>query len=36
MRKYRAIEINKLSNFMVENNNKGLNIYYYDDFITDK
>jgi dTDP-4-dehydrorhamnose reductase len=36
MRKYRAIEINKLSNFMVENNNKGLNIYYYDDFITFK
>jgi dTDP-4-dehydrorhamnose reductase len=36
MRKYRAIEINKLSNFMVESNNKGLNIYYYDDFITDK
>lgn len=34
MRKYRAIEINKLSNFMVENNNKGLNIYYYDDFIS--
>lgn len=36
MRKYRAIEIDKLSNFMVEKNNKGLNIYYYDDFITDK
>ena len=34
MRKYRAIEIDKLSNFMVEKNNKGLNIYYYDDFIT--
>ena len=36
MRKYRAIEIDKLSNFMVEKNNKGLNIYYYDDFITPK
>lgn len=36
MRKYRAIEIDKLSNFMVEKNNKGLNIYYYDDFITVK
>jgi len=36
MRKYRAIEIDKLSNFMVEKNNKGLNIYYYDDFITSK
>ena len=36
MRKYRAIEIDKLSNFMVEKNNKGLNIYYYDDFITIK
>ena len=36
MRKYRAIEIDKLSNFMVEKNNKGLNIYYYDDFITFK
>jgi len=36
MRKYRAIEIDKLSNFMVEKNNKGLNIYYYDDFITGK
>ena len=34
MRKYRAIEIDKLSNFMVEKNNKGLNIYYYDDFIS--
>ena len=34
MRKYRAIEIDKLSKFMVEKNNKGLNIYYYDDFIT--
>ena len=34
MRKYRAIEIDKISNFMVEKNNKGLNIYYYDDFIT--
>tara|TARA_B100001989_G_scaffold101267_1_gene70844 strand:+ start:358 stop:1044 length:687 start_codon:yes stop_codon:yes gene_type:complete len=36
MRKYRAIEIDKLSNFMVEKNNKGLNIYYYDDFIAGK
>jgi len=36
MRKYRAIEIDKLSNFMVEENNKGLNIYYYDDFMTSK
>ena len=36
MRKYRAIEIDKLSKFMVEKNNKGLNIYYYDDFITVK
>ena len=36
MRKYRAIEIDKLSNFMVKKNNKGLNIYYYDDFITVK
>ena len=36
MRKYRAIEIDKLSNFMVEKNNKGLNIYYYDDFIVGK
>ena len=36
MKKYRAIEIEKLSNFMVEKNNKGLNIYYYDDFITVK
>jgi dTDP-4-dehydrorhamnose reductase len=36
MRKYRAIEIDKLSNFMVEKNNKGLNVYYYDDFITFK
>jgi uncharacterized protein YbjT (DUF2867 family) len=36
MRKYRAIEIDKLSKFMVEKNNKGLNIYYYDDFITIK
>ena len=36
VRKYRAIEIDKLSNFMVEKNNKGLNIYYYDDFITSK
>jgi len=36
IRKYRAIEIDKLSNFMVEKNNKGLNIYYYDDFITFK
>ena len=34
MRKYRAIEIDKISNFMVEKNNKGLNIYYYDDFIS--
>jgi hypothetical protein len=36
MRKYIAIEIDKLSNFMVEKNNKGLNVYYYDDFITFK
>ena len=36
MRKYRAIEIDKLSKFMVEKNYKGLNIYYYDDFITVK
>lgn len=36
MRKYRSIEIDKLSNFMVEKNNKGLNIYYYDDFINVK
>ena len=36
MRKYRAIEIDKISNFMVEKNNKGLNIYYYDDFIAGK
>ena len=36
MKKYRAIEIEKLSNFMVEKNNKGLNIYYYDDFISVK
>ena len=36
MKKYRAIEIDKLSKFMVEKNNKGLNIYYYDDFITIK
>lgn len=36
LRKYRAIEIDKLSNFMVEKNNKGLNVYYYDDFITSK
>ena len=36
MRKYRAIEIDKLSKFMVEKNNKGLNIYYYDDFIAGK
>ena len=34
MRKYRAIEIDKISNFMVEKNNKGLNIYYYDDFLS--
>lgn len=33
-RKYRGIELEKISEFMAEKNNKGLNIFYYDDFIS--
>ena len=32
-RKYRGIELEKISKFMAEKNSKGLNTFYYDDFI---